>query len=100
MGMRADGILLNDTTISTLIPRKFDRKKWHFKEDMKKITLTDSENRTVVFTAGPGCRLECHHYGGKAIEINASTIYKQINHRQKAGQETKISYTIEFGKGE
>ena len=99
-GMRADGILVNGQPCSTVIPLKFDKKKWGFHKYMKTIKLTGSGRKTITITAGPGCQVLLGHYGFKSIYLDVIPVIKFPELKQKAGQETRISYTIEFGKAE
>ena len=100
IGMRLDGVKMDSQPLSTVIPRKFDKKKWGFKDFVKKLTLTGQDQTTIRVTAAPNCKLRFIHYGGKEIELYVQPIIKPQDLRQKAGQEMKIGYSIEFGKGE
>lgn len=100
-GMRADGIQCADEQpVSTLIPLKYDRKKWGFNKFMSKIILTDSENRTVVFSPGPQCQLLLNHYGGKNANLVVRPVVKPSELDLRTGTETRIAYAIEFGRAE
>ena len=99
-GMRLDGVQIDGQTISTVVPRKFDKKKWGFtRKWLKQLTLTGQDETTITVTAPPNCILILHHYGGKEMELVVKPIVKPFaNLKQKVGQETRISYTIEFIK--
>lgn len=100
MGMRLDGVLMDDQVISTAVPRKFDKKKWGFTKTVKKLTLTGQDQSTITVTAAPNCKLQLIHYGGKYMELYVRPEVRRQELEQKAGQKTPISYTIEFGKSE
>ena len=101
-GMRLDGIQMDGQTLSTAVPRKFDKKKWIFStKRIKKLTLTGQDETTITVTAAPNCKMHLNHYGGKQVELYVWPVGKYFgNLKQKVGQETKIGYTIEFGKVE
>ena len=100
IGMRLDGVQMNDQPVSTVIPRNFDKKKWGFNKPVKKLTLTGQDQSTIAVTVAPNCKLSLNHYGGKQMELYVRSTVKPQELNQKAGQETRISYTIEFGKAE
>lgn len=100
IGMRLDGVLMDDQAISTVVPRKFAKNKWGFTKTVKKLTLTGQDQSTITVTAPPNCKLQLIHYGGKYMELYVQPTVKRQELAQKAGQETPISYTIEFGKSE
>lgn len=100
IGMRLDGIKADGQKISTVIPRKYDKKKWGFNKYVKALTLTDSEKFAMTATASPNCSLRFNNYGGKNCELSVRPSLKQTELNQKAGQETKFGYTIKFGKAE
>ena len=98
-GMRLDGVQMDGQTISTVVPRKFDKKKWGFTKRLKKLTMTGQDETTITVTVPPNCILSLNHYGGKEMELYVRPLVKSFaNLKQKAGQENRISYTIEFGK--
>ena len=100
IGMRLDGVQMDGQTVSTVVPRKFDKNKWGFTKTVKKLTLTGQDQSTITVTVAPKCKLRLIHYGGKQMELFVSPTLKPQELSQKAGQETRISYTIEFGKSE
>lgn len=99
-GMRISGILLDNQPIESVIPRKFDSKKWGFKKFVKNMKLTDSEQFGMTVTAFPNCRLLFNNYGGKACELSIQPIIRPTELQQKAGQETKFGCTLDFGQPE
>lgn len=100
IGMRLDGIKADGQKISTVIPRKYDKKKWGFNKYVKALTMTDSEKFAMTAAASPNCNLLFNNYGGKNCELSVRPSLKQSDLDQKAGQETKFGYTITFGKAE
>lgn len=100
VGMRIDGVLKDDQKISTVIPRKYDSKKWGFNKSVKKLTLTDSEKINMTVIAVPNCSMNFVNYGGKQCELGVRPIIRQTELAQKAGQEIKFGYRIEFAKPE
>lgn len=99
-GMRVDGVQMDGQILSTVIPRKYNKEKWGFNKSVKKLTLTGQDQTTITVTAAPNCYLSFNHYGGKQIELQVRPSVKPQDLKQKTGQETKIGYTIEFGKAE
>ena len=97
-GMRAEGILPDDQKISTVIPRKYDRKKWGFGKYIKQLKLTDSEKIDMTVTSAPDCMLLLNHYGGKNMGLKITPSVRKTELDRKAGTETKIGFAIEFGK--
>ena len=99
-GMRIEGILLDDQVISSVIPQKYDSKKWGFRKNIKQLKMTDSEKVNMVVTAAPNCKMLLNHYGGKQMNLTISPDLKSGELEQKAGSEIKLGYTIEFKKAE
>ena len=99
-GMRIEGILPDDQVISSVIPQKYDRRKWGFRKNVKQFKMTDSEKLNMVVTAAADCKLLLNHYGGRSIELVISPDIKTADLQLKAGTEIKIGYTIEFKKPE
>ena len=99
-GMRVDGVQMDGQILSTVIPRKYNKEKWGFNKSVKKLTLTGQDQTTITVTAAPDCYLSFNHYGGKQIELLVRPGVKTQDLKQKTRQETKIGYTIEFGKAE
>ena len=97
-GMRAEGLLPDDQKISTVIPRKYDRKKWGFNQYIKQLNLTDSEKIDMTVTPASDCNLRLNHYGGKNMELKIIPSVRKPELDQKAGTETKIGFAIEFSK--
>ena len=97
-GMRIEGVLPDDQKISTVIPQKYDRKKWGFNQNIKQLKLTDSEKIDMTVTAEPGCNLRPNHYGGKNMELRILPVVRRTELDRKTGTETKIGFTIEFSK--
>ena len=97
-GMRAEGLLPDDQKISTVIPRKYDRKKWGFNQYIKQLRLTDSEKIDMTVTPASDCNLRLNHYGAKNMELRIIPVIRRTELDQKTGTETKIGFTIEFIK--
>lgn len=99
-GMRIEGVRFDGQVISSLIPVRYERRKWSFTTYYRQLSMTSSEKLNMQVSAATGSKLYLNHYGGASIELEIFPEIRAADLRQKAGTETRIGYTIEFKKTE